>query len=78
MVGSLLEADPNQSRVTAWIVARSGQGAAWFSTLFAVLEEWTGERDGLIPGGYYAAPVVQTASGLLALDEGIRAGQRFA
>lgn len=58
--------------VQAWLVARVAGSAPWFEALPGPLAEWAGE-DGLIPGGFFAPSVLQTAAAVLALDEGLRA-----
>ena len=57
----------------AWLVARSGEGAAWFHDLVTALEEEALLPDGRVPGGYYASSLVQTSAAILALCEGLEA-----
>ncbi len=81
VVEAILAAPPvwrgGNTDVSAWwvqsfLVARAPGAAAWFARLHAALSEWIGE-DGLIPGGFFASSLLQSAAAVLALDEGLRA-----
>ncbi len=59
----------------AWLVARLGRegASAWFDAMADALIEWV-DKDDLIPGGWDAPPLMQTATAILALREGFARG----
>lgn len=57
----------------SWLVARAATPATWFQHLIDAIDGEALDRDGKIPGGYFAVTTAQTSAAILALLEGLRA-----